>query len=76
MTRLLQEVSVSSVARITQISARSEQGFDDAVRVGIDRANSTLRNVTGAWVKDQKIEVTNGQITAFQVILEITFILD
>ncbi len=67
---------MSSVARITQISARSEQGFDDAVRVGIDRANSTLRNVTGAWVKDQKIEVTNGQITAFQVILEITFILD
>ena len=64
------------MARITQISARSEQGFDDAVRVGIDRANSTLRNVTGAWIKDQKVEVTNGQITAFQVILEITFILD
>jgi flavin-binding protein dodecin len=76
MTRLTQEVSMGTVARITQISARSEQGFDDAVRVGIDRANSTLRNVTGAWVKDQKVEVTNGQITAFQVILEITFILD
>ena len=67
---------MGTVARITQISARSEQGFDDAVRVGIDRANSTLRNVTGAWIKDQKVEVTNGQITAFQVILEITFILD
>jgi hypothetical protein len=67
---------MGTVARITQISARSEQGFDDAVRLGIDRANSTLRNVTGAWVKDQKVEVTNGQITAFQVILEITFILD
>jgi dodecin len=76
MTRLTQEVSMGTVARITQISARSEQGFDDAVRVGIDRANSTLRNVTGAWIKDQKVEVTNGQITAFQVILEITFILD
>jgi flavin-binding protein dodecin len=67
---------MGTVARITQISARSEQGFDDAVRVGIDRANSTLRNVTGAWIKEQKVEVTNGQITAFQVILEITFILD
>jgi dodecin len=67
---------MGTVARITQISARSEQGFDDAVRVGVDRANATLRNVTGAWVKDQKVEVTNGQITAFQVVLEITFILD
>ncbi|HET6687158.1 MAG TPA: dodecin family protein [Jiangellaceae bacterium] len=65
-----------SVARITQISARSEQGFDDAARVGIERANATLRHVTGAWVKDQKVEIENGQVTAFQVILEITFILD
>jgi flavin-binding protein dodecin len=67
---------MGTVARITQISARSEQSFEDAVRVGVERANATLRNVTGAWVKDQKIEISNGQITAFQVILEVTFILD
>jgi dodecin len=42
---------MGDVARITQISARSSQGFDDAVRVGIERANQTLRNVSGAWVK-------------------------
>jgi dodecin len=73
---LPEEVGMGSVARITQISARSDQGFEDAVRVGIDRANSTLRNVTGAWVKDQKVEVSGGQISAYQVVLEVTFILD
>ncbi|MBD0292867.1 MAG: dodecin domain-containing protein [Jiangellaceae bacterium] len=67
---------MGSVARITQISARSDQGFEDAVRVGIDRANASLRNVTGAWVKDQKVEIENGQVTAYQVILEVTFVLD
>jgi flavin-binding protein dodecin len=67
---------MSSVARITQISARSENGFEDAVRVGIDRANATLRNVTGAWVKEQKVEVEGGQISAYQVALEVTFVLD
>jgi flavin-binding protein dodecin len=67
---------MSSVARITQISARSEHGFEDAVRVGVDRANATLRNVTGAWVKDQKVEVEGGQISAYQVVLEVTFVLD
>lgn len=67
---------MSSVARITQISARSENGFEDAVRVGIDRANATLRNVTGAWVKDQKVEVEGGLISAYQVVLEVTFVLD
>jgi dodecin len=67
---------MGSVARITNISARSEQSFDDAVRVGIERANQTLRNVQGAWVKDQKVEVVDGKITVFQVALEVTFVLE
>lgn len=67
---------MGSVARITHISARSEQGFDDAVRVGVERASATLRNISGAWVKDQKVEVQDGQVTAYQVVLEVTFILE
>ena len=54
---------MSSVARIVHISARSETSFEDAVRVGVDRATHTLRNVYGAWVKEQKIEVTADKIT-------------
>ncbi|WP_026875506.1 dodecin family protein [Jiangella gansuensis] len=67
---------MGSVARITNISARSETSFDDAVRVGIDRANQTLRNVSGAWIKDQKIEVRDGAIVAYQVAMEVTFVLE
>lgn len=37
-----------SVATVTEISATSEQGFEDAVRQGIERANKTLRNIEGA----------------------------
>jgi flavin-binding protein dodecin len=67
---------MGSVARITNISARSETSFEDAVRLGISRANQTLRNVSGAWVKDQKVEIRDGQIVAYQVALEVTFVLD
>lgn len=67
---------MSSVARITHISARSETGFEDAVRTGVERASQTLRNVSGAWVKDQKVEVSDGRVVAYQVILEVTFVLD
>ena len=35
-----------TVARVTEISARSDTSFEDAVKVGLDRANSTLRGVT------------------------------
>ena len=67
---------MSSVAKITQLSARSEKSFEDAIRVGVERANQTLRHVQGAWVKEQKVEIADGTITAYQVVLEITFILD
>lgn len=67
---------MSTVARITSISSRSETSFEDAVRGGIERAGATLRNVTGAWVKEQKVDVTEGVISAYQVVLEITFVLD
>ena len=65
-----------TVARITEISARSDTSFGDAIRVGVGRASETLRNVSGAWVKEQKVEVENGAITAWQVGLEVTFVLD
>jgi hypothetical protein len=67
---------MSDVARITEISARSAQSFEDAIRVGISRATLTLRNVTGAWVKEQQVKVQDGQITEYQVNLLVTFVLD
>lgn len=67
---------MSTVARVTEVSAKSEVSFDDAVRVGVDRANRTLRNVTSAWVKEQSVHVRDGAITEWQVNLLVTFVLD
>ncbi|MCA5891807.1 dodecin family protein [Isoptericola sp. NEAU-Y5] len=66
----------TSVARITTITARSDSSFEDATQAGIARAASTLRNVQGAWVKEQKIDVRDGVASSYQVTLEITFVLD
>ena len=67
---------MGSVARVTEISATSEKSFDDAVQIGIDRATKTLRNVSGAWIKDQRVEITDGKINSYQVNLLITFFLE
>lgn len=68
--------TMASVARITEISARSEDSFEDAVRLAIDRATNTLRHVRGAWVKEQEVIVDDGDIAAFEVILKVTFELE
>jgi dodecin len=67
---------MSSVARITEISAESNQSFEDAIRTGVERANKTLRNVKGAWIKEQQITVDGGQISSFRVNMLVTFVLE
>jgi flavin-binding protein dodecin len=65
-----------TVARVTEISAESNESFEDALRSGIERANKTLRNVKGAWVKEQQVTVDNGRIASFRVNMLVTFILE
>lgn len=65
-----------SVAKVTELSGTSQDSFEDAVKQVIDRANSTLRNVQSAWVKDMNVLVDNGNVTGYKVNLEITFVLD
>jgi flavin-binding protein dodecin len=65
-----------TVARVTEMSAISDQSFEDAVNMAIKRATSTLRNVESAWVKDQNVLIENNNITGYKVNLAITFVLE
>ncbi|GGL60145.1 dodecin family protein [Wenxinia marina] len=65
-----------SVARVTEISSTSTKSFEDAIQSGIARATQTLRNVTGAWIKEQKVVIENGAISHYRVHMSVTFILD
>ena len=74
--RLWEVIVSGTVARVTEISARSDTSFEDAVNVGLDRANTTLRNVKSAWIKEQSVDVEKGAIVAYRVNLLVTFILE
>jgi flavin-binding protein dodecin len=65
-----------SVAKISEISSTSTKSFDDAIQQGIARASQTLRNVRSAWIKEQQVRVDNGRVSAYQVNMMVTFILD
>jgi dodecin len=66
----------ATVARVTEISAKSETSFEDAIQGGIDRATQTLRNVQSAWVKEQRVNIENDRAVSYQVNLLITFELE
>jgi flavin-binding protein dodecin len=64
------------VARVTELSASSDQSFEDAINQAIQRATSTLRNVEGAHVKDMNVMIENGNTTGYKANLEIVFVLE
>jgi len=64
-----------SVAKVTEIIASSTKGFDDAVAVGVARADKTLKNVKSAWVKEQKAVVDKGKVVEYRVTMKVSFIL-
>jgi dodecin len=65
-----------SVARVTELSATSETGFEDAINQAVARATKTLRGVEGAWVKDMNVLIEDGTIVGYKVNVEITFMLE
>ncbi len=65
-----------SVAKVVEIMATSKTSFEDAINAGIARASKTLDDVQGAWVKSMKVEVENGKIVQYRVIMKVTFVLN
>ena len=65
-----------SVAKVSEISATSTKSFEDAIKLGLDRAGKTLRNIRGAWIKEQHVRCDGGKVTEYQVNMMVTFVLD
>ena len=65
-----------AVAKVSEISAESNVSFEDAIQQGVDRASQTVRGIQGAWIKEQKVTVENGKVTAYRVDMKVTFVLD
>lgn len=65
-----------SVAKVIEVTATSTESFDDAVLAGIEKSSETIRDIKGAWVSEQKVDVQDGKITAYRVTLRITFVLE
>jgi flavin-binding protein dodecin len=65
-----------SIARVTELSATSETGIEDAIDQAVSRATKTLRGVEGAWVKDMNVLIEDGTIKGYKVNVEVTFQLE
>ncbi|MBF0474746.1 MAG: dodecin domain-containing protein [Deltaproteobacteria bacterium] len=65
----------SRVARVTEIIASSPINFEEAIKVGFDRASKTLRGITGLKIVEQRVAVEDNKIVEYRVKMEVIFIL-
>ena len=64
-----------SVAKTSEVSASSSKSFEEAIKKGIKRFSKTIDNVEGAWIKEQKVVVKDGEVTEYRVTMKVTFLL-
>ncbi len=62
------------VAKVIELSCSSTESFGDAIRQGIARAHTSVDDVRGAWIKEQKVVVEAGEITEYRVDMKVTFL--
>ncbi|NIP32170.1 MAG: dodecin domain-containing protein [Candidatus Dadabacteria bacterium] len=65
-----------AVARVTEVVGGSPKSWEDAVHQALDRANKTIRGLTGIEITRMNAHVENGQITEYRAHVKITFILE
>lgn len=65
-----------AVARITEVIGSSEKSWDDAVQTALNRANKTIRGLTGIEVTKMNAAIEDGKIKEYRTHVRITFILE
>jgi flavin-binding protein dodecin len=65
-----------AIAKVIEITAASATSFEDAIQAGIAKAGESVRDIRGAWVKEQQVRVEDGKISEYRVDLKVTFVLE
>ena len=63
-----------SVAKTSEITASSSKSLEDAIRNGIKKMSETVHKIEGAWIKEQKVIVDDGEVSAYRVTMKVTFV--
>lgn len=65
-----------AIAKTIEVIASSTQGIEAAIRDGIAKVGETVDNIEGAWVKDTKVVVREGNVAEWRVAMVVTFIVN
>ncbi len=65
-----------NVYGVTEVVGTSHDGIDEAIKVGIGRASTTLRGLNWFEVTEIRGHIADGQVAHYQVTLKVGFRMD
>ena len=66
----------SHIYRVIELVGTSEKGIDDAVRMAIERAHKTIRNLRWFEIARTSGHIEDGKVQHFQVTLKVGFTME
>lgn len=61
------------ISKVNELIGSSPDGFEEAARSVLARANRTLRGITGIEVLEKRVKVEGGRIVEYRVRLRLIF---
>lgn len=66
---------MSSIAKVIEVIAESDKGWEDAVQNALEEAAKTVDEIKEIWVSGFKALVEKNQIVRYRVTAKVTFVL-
>ncbi|MGC9522029.1 MAG: dodecin family protein [Anaerolineae bacterium] len=67
---------MGSIAKVIEVLAQSEEGWEDAAQIAVTEASKTVRNVRHLYVKELQADVEDGKIVNYRLNAKITFVVE
>ena len=66
---------MSTVVKVIEVIAQSDQGFDDAIRNAVKEAGKTVTGIKSIWVENLSAKVEGDRITSYRANCKVSFVL-
>lgn len=66
---------MSTVVKVIEVIAQSDQGFDDAVRSAVREAAKTVTGIKSVWVENMSANVEGDRITSYRANCRVSFVI-
>jgi flavin-binding protein dodecin len=63
-----------AVAKVIEVIAESDVGWEDAARKAVAEASETVHNIKGLWVEGMQAVVEGGAIVKYRLNAKVTFV--